>query len=795
MSMRAGIITSMGMGRGLGVLACAWLLVGGQFLWPAAAQEVVPEAAATLEQTSDAAQQPNATQASDQASDAIEEPVAALIGPAQPGEAIRLNFQDAPIDTVLRYLSEVAGLVVVQSAPLEGRISVVSRQDLSTDEAIAVLNSVLREKGMAAVRAGRTLKVMPLAQAKKSSIPVRVGADPSQIEPTDEVITQVIPIRNAAAPQLIQDLAPLISSEADVTANANSNVVVITDRSANIRRLVEIIAALDTTIAAVADVRVVPLRYANATEAARLANEIFGEGNASSRQPRSRQEAIRSFRARWRNNGESSSTSSNDPNQRVEAQFNASADQRTNTVVIAGAPQMLDVVEGVLKELDANPTADQGVMVYSVRHGQAANMASVLSALFQTSSTSTATGASGSQTPLRTRGSMDRRFGGDTDAQAPGTPQGQTSQGQGDRGPRTRLIDAIRQGLGADLSPESIESATDLIGQVHVVADGDTNSLLVVTSPLNFDRVRAIIAELDRPVPQVLIKVLIAEVTHSDSLDLGAEFSVLNLPDNSQLFTDFGVDVATGGIVYRLLEQDVQATLRALEEVGKLEVLSRPYVLASDNQTATITVGSEVPFIRNTRLTETGQTINTIQYDDVGIILNVTPHISPDGLVSMEVAPEISAISGETVPISETVDAPVIEKRSAQTRVAIRDGQTIVIGGLMEDQKNATISKVPLLGDIPLVGVLFQRQETEKRKTELLIFLTPVVAAQPEALGGISQHEVEGVEIVPHAVEPGRYQKHMEQMSGDGSPYPVPPAEERNPTNDPNEIEVDLPGQ
>src|SRR5690606_7845376 len=122
-----------------------------------------------------------------------------------------------------------------------------------------------------------------------------------------------------------------------------------------------------------------------------------------------------------------------------------------------------------------NPTADQGVMVYSVRHGQAANMASVLSALFQTSSTSAAAGASGSQTPLRTRGSMDRRFGGDTDAQAPGTPQGQASQGQGDRGPRTRLIDAIRQGLGADLSPESIESATDLIGQVHVVADGDTN--------------------------------------------------------------------------------------------------------------------------------------------------------------------------------------------------------------------------------------------------------------------------------------------------------------------------------
>src|SRR5205085_7069263 len=128
------------------------------------------------------------------------------------------------------------------------------------------------------------------------------------------------------------------------------------------------------------------------------------------------------------------------------------------------------------------------------------------------------------------------------------------------------------------------------------------------------------------------------------------------------------------------------------------------------------------------RTTETGQTINTIQYQDIGIILNVTPHINEDGLVIMDVAPEVSSLTGTTVPISENASAPVFAKRSAQSRVGIKDGQTIVIGGLMEDRKTSTLSKVPLLGDVPGLGLLFQRRQTTKTKTELLIFLTPHVA-------------------------------------------------------------------
>src|SRR5262249_46404369 len=158
-----------------------------------------------------------------------------------------------------------------------------------------------------------------------------------------------------------------------------------------------------------------------------------------------------------------------------------------------------------------------------------------------------------------------------------------------------------------------------------------------------------------------------------------------------------------------------------------------------------LTVGQIVPFITESRLDTNNNTVNTIQYQNIGIILQVTPHINPDGLVIMDVAPTISALTDTTVQISNGVTAPIFQNRSAQSRVGIKDSQTIVIGGLMQDQKTQTLEKVPLLGDIPLLGLAFQRNQVKKTKTELLIFLTPHVAAAPEALRSMSADEVKGL--------------------------------------------------
>jgi general secretion pathway protein D len=296
----------------------------------------------------------------------------------------------------------------------------------------------------------------------------------------------------------------------------------------------------------------------------------------------------------------------------------------------------------------------------------------------------------------------------------------------------------------------------------------------------------------------VLIKVLIAEVTHDNTLDLGAEFSILNLNDagiaQATIGTNFDIAAQTDGAVVKLVRKEFTATLRALESVGKLDVLSRPYILASDNQVATITVGQEVPRITSSQITNLGQTISTVAYEDVGIILNVLPHINPDGMVILEVAPEISQLTGTTVNVGSGVNAPVIAKRSAYSRVGIRNGNTIVIGGLMEDRKTVTVSKVPILGDIPLIGQAFRRDQRTKNKTELLIFLTPHVAKSSEQLPAMSQEEIRGTQLTPNAVDPGVFEDHMEGLRRGATTRPTILGNPSRPRAvRPGEVRVDAP--
>jgi general secretion pathway protein D len=675
---------------------------------------------------------------------------------------LMLNFRDASIDVVLDELSAAAGFIVVKEVRPQGRVTLVSRQPVDATEAVTLLNTVLRGAGYAAIRQERILKIVPADQAKRLNIPVRVGHDPTRIAMTDELITQVVPLRYADATQLRQDLQPLISAQADFASNASSNALVITDTSANIRRVVEIVAALDTSLADAVDVKVFQLKFANAAAAARLINDVFSAADISTQQgqefvpPWRRAEQQQQQQQQQQQRGQRGATTRG-------SRVNAAADDRTNSIVVTGPADTLVVIEQIVGELDANPAADETVYVYRLRNAQSLNVEAVLNSLFN----GTDPGTRSQQNTLQSA-----RQGTQRTSRSSGTTIGTGGAfGQQTTTGRTGTAFAQTTGTGQTrLSTGAQQTASELAGQVAIIADPDTNSLLVRTSPANFERVREVIEELDRTVAQVLIKVLVAEVTHDNGLDFGAEFSILNIRPSGlgqEGGTSFNIPVAGAaatGMIVQVLEQNFTATIRALETEGKLDVLSRPYILASDNQLASITVGQEIPFITRSQLTDSGQTINTIEYGDVGILLDVVPHINPDGLVILDVAPEISTLTGTTVPISELVSAPVIAKRSAQSRVAVRSGQTIVIGGLMEDRVTQTINKVPLLGDIPIFGHAFKRTQTNKSKTELLIFLTPHVAADPNALEQMSEKELEGAKLVPGAVRRGVFDQHREGL-------------------------------
>jgi general secretion pathway protein D len=225
----------------------------------------------------------------------------------------------------------------------------------------------------------------------------------------------------------------------------------------------------------------------------------------------------------------------------------------------------------------------------------------------------------------------------------------------------------------------------------------------------------------------------------------------------------FGLAGTTQGGFYKILDRDLQATLVALADTSKLEVLSRPSILTRNNEIATITVGKRIPMITDSRTTTLGETINTIQWRDVGIILSVTPHITPNNVVEMALTPEISNLSGETVQVQTGVNLRVITIRSADTLVAVESGKTVVIGGMMEDNVTETVHKIPLLGDIPLAGALFRHTVKSKSKTELLIFLTPLVVQGSEALRASSSSEAGRTELAPGSFTDKQMDKFLDQ--------------------------------
>ncbi|HSU67818.1 MAG TPA: secretin N-terminal domain-containing protein [Tepidisphaeraceae bacterium] len=622
----------------------------------------------------------------------------------------------------------------------------------------------------------------------------RLDADPSSISET-----RVIPLVNAdatATAKLVtalfkpEDVRTPISPYIPVTpkppgvdpssihvvavADDRTNSLVVTAPSETLKAITDVLKTLDGNPAASSSIKVFQLKFADSAAAVKLITTIFKSDDNSAANaagaPVSPKVAGVSEQA-------------------SKIKVTAASDDRTNTLVVSAPAEAMKILEGIITDLDSNPAADQSIFIYRLKNGQALNLEPVLNTVFGNPTT----GSGGNQQrgyqqqQLNPLSSGMNGLGSGLGTGLGGNRLGGSGLGLGSQG------FAGAGGLGgsygnragvssappANLSPTASHIANELAGQVSIVAEPDTNALIVTTSAKYLERVKQVIDELDRPVPQVLIKVLMAEVTHDNTNDLGLDFSILNqrATGNGQtLSTSLGPLPTPNGLVVSVVEKNLTMTLHALAEAGKLDVLSRPYILASDNQLASITVGQEVPFITASQITDLGQTINTIQYQDIGIILNVTPHINNEGLVILDVAPEISQLTGTTVPISDRVNAPVFAKRSAQSRVGIKDGQTIVIGGLMQDQKTSTIDKVPILGDIPLLGALFQHARVTKSKTELLIFLTPHVAHQPDSLKPMSADEMKGTTLTPRAVQPGMFEHHMQGLERGEAPPETQPS-------------------
>ena len=324
--------------------------------------------------------------------------------PAPTGKGeIRLNFQNASLTDVLNFLSEAAGFVVVQQAPVSGTVNIVSRQPLTAEEAVDLLNSVLIEKGFTAIRNGRILKIVSRSDAQKRDIPVMAGSDPTQIPRKDQTVTQILPVRYVEAAKLVENLRPLLSADATISANESSNAILMGDTQSNIHRIAEIIRALDTSVSSISTIRVYPLQYADSKSLANVLTQLFAT-DASSKAGNNQQQG-----GRGRGFGGfggfpgfggppvGNNAQPQSPAQQAATRVIAVADEQSNSVIVSAPDEVMASITELVGRLDTNVAEVSETRIFRLEHADAAELANVLTTLYADAGTTSKSSNNNSQ--------------------------------------------------------------------------------------------------------------------------------------------------------------------------------------------------------------------------------------------------------------------------------------------------------------------------------------------------------------------------------------------------------------
>ena len=647
-----------------------------------------------------------------------------------PAAHLTLEFRGARLGQVLAYLAKEAGYILVKDAPeLPNPITLVAAQPVSPEEAIDALNGVLVDQGFAAIVRGRTLRIVSLPTARQQNLPVTVGDDPARIMESDRMVTHIIPVRGAKAKDLAENLQPLLNpGTATLAANEGANLLILTDTQSNVRRMVSIVNAIDTSVSGELEVRVFHLAHAAADKVASVISTIYGKtsGSGTSGGRNQGDPMARMFGGGGGGGGQATTPAKS---QERSADVSAAADTGTNSLVVRAPPGAMKAIAQMVSQLDTDTSATDGILVYRVRNAKAADLAKALSGLFQSSHSGSSTTTNGRTTTQNRGGTVAPTGGGGTG--------------------------------GAN-------DALDLTGQVVAVAETASNAVLVLSPERNFARIKLILEDLDKPMRQVLVRALVAEMTIEDGSDLGVELSGINpvgATDRSRVNSSFTLnDNTVGANGFLMQSADFQATIHALASVTKFNVVSRPYILTTDNMQAKVNVVQEVPVVTGSRTDANNNVTTTFQREEVGIILSVTPQINSDGRVVLTVNQEMSALTDQTMQVAKDVTSPIIKKRSLTTKVTMDKEQTVVVGGLVSDTTTETVRKIPWLGDIPGLGWLFSRTVRNTAKTEMLVFLTPQVVQNAEDLDAASNGVRTQMRHLGAAVDNDQLQSHLDDL-------------------------------
>ncbi len=387
----------------------------------------------------------------------------------KPGKGeILLNFQGAALSDVLNYLSDAAGFVIVQEAPVSGAVNVTSRQPISADEAVDLVNTVLIEKGYVAIRNGRILKIVRRDGAQKRDLPVQTGSDPDKIPRKDEMVTQILPLRFGEAAKLVENLRPLLADNSTISANESSNSILLTDTQTNIRRMAEIIRAIDTSVASISTIKVYQLRYANAKELATVLTQLFASTSNSSGSNSQGSSGRRGFFPFGPPGGGSQSATPQSEARQAQSRVIAVADDQSNSLIVSAPEDTLPSITDIVLKIDTSVTDATTTRIFNLVHADAVETADIVNTLYSDVTTQT------SQSSQSSRGRSGRSQSGGGALGFPGfgggAPQTGASGGQSERALQAARVVAVgdprTNSLLVSAAAETLAEIAEMVGRL-----------------------------------------------------------------------------------------------------------------------------------------------------------------------------------------------------------------------------------------------------------------------------------------------------------------------------------------
>lgn len=612
----------------------------------------------------------------------------------------KINLKDADISALVSEMAEITGKNFVVDPRVKGTVTVVSSRAMTSAELYELFQSVLSINGFAAIGNGPVVKILPDTNARQAGVRVDLASRAGG----EQLVTRVIMLKQASANELLAALRPMMPQFAHMAAVPGANALVISDRASNADALEAIVRELDTGEQDDA-IEIITVRNGRAAD---LVSVLEGM--------------------------ESGAPAAGGKDGKPAGKIRIVVDERTNRLLVRGDRMLRDRVRAVIRNLDEAPDATAEVVkVFRLKFASARQVVEVLKGVLATGEDKISTST----------------------AMAPATNVSASGEGS---------------------TPRQTGTTTITVGSSSLIADETQNALIVRAKPAQIRQIESVLADLDARRAQVLIQAAIVEVSGDNAAQLGVQWAagdpsagvgLINFNNAGASIVDIATAAVTGDVAAAGIGQGAAigfgsskkdsngnrtfygALIQALNTVTDANLLSTPSILTLDNQEAKIVVGQNVPFITGSTGTSGSGVSNpftTIERQDVGITLKVTPSLSDGGTVRLDVEQEVSSV----VPSADGINSSdiITNKRSIKTTILADDGQTIVLGGLVQDDVKKSVSKVPFLGDIPGIGVLFRSTSDTRVKRNLLVFLQPTILRNAATASALTQKQYASVRRV-----------------------------------------------